>query len=147
EVVVGNTNIVGGANAPIRGAELEHLQAVPALAVLGVAKNGALVALEGARLRTRRIEGGNVEKRKARPVADAVRSFDDLDIAYGGRIELADDGVEIDAGWHEIAAVAVSRDLPDVVTTNTRVTNNGAAELVLNAEARFGLGKQPAHVG
>src|SRR5262249_54216613 len=69
--------------------------------------------------------------------ADAVRALDDVDVADGVGVDLADDGVEVESGGEVQGAVGDGQDLTGAVAADARVGGDRVAALHLDAGGRL----------
>src|SRR5262249_41513936 len=145
-IVVADSEVVGEAEAPVAVAALDGLEEGLAFAV-------GLVAVAGASLGDEAllVAGGfgaeDVDEGESRSEADAVGALDDGDTADGARVELADSGVNIEAGREEESAIAVGDELANAVAADARVGDDGISLLDFHAGGFSGALEQAADVG
>src|SRR5207245_727942 len=81
------------------------------------------------------------------PIVDAVWPFDDDDVADVAGVDLADDGVEVEASGHPVAAIGGDVDLAHGLAADARVGHDRVAVLNDNAGVVERLAEQAADVG
>ena len=133
------------AETPVAAAAPEALLSLPALAVGAVVDAGTAMRLEAVFV-ARRAERLDFQERKARAVANAEGALDDLNILDIAGVDLAADGIQIDASGEPVGAVGIGSDLAEVQAFDARIGDESGAFLDFDADRAVGLREQIADV-
>ena len=136
-VIACRLQIVAESETPVLVAALDALLSQESFAVGSVSGAGAAVDVEAV-LRARVAGRIDVEEREAGAIANAERAFDDQHAIDVAGIQLADDGIEIDAGGKPESPVGLVTICPKCMPSMRRIGDECRSALHLDALSAIG---------